>query len=136
MLALAGGCGTLPAGPAAPPPDDGRQPPGADARPAASATAALLAQSRSQRFAGDTAQASATLDRAIRIDPRDPALWLELARVRYVEGNWSQSEQLARKARALSAPGSSNAAAALALQADALERQGRAPEAQRLRRNN
>lgn len=131
LLLLSGACSTLPP-PGVPPALPGDEAPRAPQRPV---TAALLEQSRAQRLSGELALASSTLDRAIRIDPRDPVLWLELARVRYVEGNWVQAEQLARKARALAAGDSLTGRAALRLQADALERQGRAPEAERLRRD-
>lgn len=133
LLLLSGACSTLPPPtPGVPPAVPGDETPRAPQRPV---TAALLEQSRAQRLSGELALASSTLDRAIRIDPRDPVLWLELARVRYVEGNWAQAEQLARKARALAAEDSLTGRAALRLQADALERQGRAPEAERLRRD-
>ena len=62
---------------------------------------ALLAQGRAQRDAGELGQASMTLERAIRIEPDQPALWLELARVRLDEGSFAQAEQLARKAGSL-----------------------------------
>lgn len=65
---------------------------------------ALLSQGRAQRAAGETALAAVALERALRIEPRRPEIWLELARVRMDEGNFPQAEQLARKARSLAAP--------------------------------
>lgn len=67
---------------------------------------ALLIQGANQRRSGDYRAASATLERALRIEPSAPALWLELARVRLLEGNLAQAEQLARKAGSLAAAGS------------------------------
>ena len=67
---------------------------------------ALLIQGANERRAGDYRAASATLERALRIEPGAPALWLELARVRLLEGDPGQAEQLARKAGSLAAPGS------------------------------
>lgn len=62
---------------------------------------ALLVRSANERRSGDYRAASATLERALRIEPSAPALWLELARVRLLEGNFAQAEQLARKAGSL-----------------------------------
>lgn len=61
----------------------------------------LLLAGGEQRRAGDLGQASMTLERALRIEPHQPALWLELARVRLDEGNFGQAEQLAYKANSL-----------------------------------
>jgi Tfp pilus assembly protein PilF len=61
----------------------------------------LLTAASDQRRAGDLGQAAMTLERALRIEPRQPALWLELALVRLDEGNFAQAEQLARKAGSL-----------------------------------
>jgi Flp pilus assembly protein TadD len=67
---------------------------------------ALLIQGANERRSGDYGAASATLERALRIEPSAPALWLELARVRLLEGNYAQAEQLARKAGSLAPAGS------------------------------
>ncbi|HET6630457.1 MAG TPA: tetratricopeptide repeat protein [Woeseiaceae bacterium] len=62
---------------------------------------ALLIQGANERRAGDYGAASATLERALRIEPSAPALWLELARVRLLQGDVAQAGQLARKAGSL-----------------------------------
>ena len=132
MVALTAGCGTLPATsqpataedyPVGPEPDR--------ARVMNPASASLLEQSRTQQQSGNLAQAAATLDRAVRIDPSEPAVWLALARLRYAESNWAQAEQLARRAESLSAADSSVAHDARSLVAEALRRQGRVDEAAR-----
>lgn len=115
-------------------PRDGARAPDAGDEPArgetlSAAGSALLVQSRNERRAGDYAQASATLERALRIEPTSPAVWLELARLRLLEGNYTQAEQLARKAHSLAGPGSTLAEESRAVLADALRRQGRAGEA-------
>ncbi|MEQ8207057.1 MAG: hypothetical protein RIA65_12830 [Woeseia sp.] len=97
------------------------------------ASVSLLEQSRQQQRSGNLAQAGSTLERAVRIDPSEPAVWLALAQLRYEESNWNQTEQLARKAYSLAADGSAERRAAQSLIADALDRQGRSEEAQRLR---
>jgi Flp pilus assembly protein TadD len=71
-----------------------------------SAGEALLIQGANERRAGDYGAASATLERALRIEPSAPALWLELARVRLLQDDFRQAEQLARKAGSLAPTGS------------------------------
>jgi tetratricopeptide (TPR) repeat protein len=79
---------------------------GAPARPpseTSGATQALLAQSRAAREAGSYAQASATIERALRIAPSDPSLWVELGQIELASGNPAQAATLARKALTLAA---------------------------------
>lgn len=45
----------------------------------------------------------ASIERAIRIEPRHPALWIELGNLRFKEGDYAQAESLGRKALSLSA---------------------------------
>lgn len=92
-------------GPTQPPPVESRSPspsatPPADA-PAPSVTVALREESRRAAEAGDLARAAAVLERAIRIEPGNGELWLDLAKVRLREGNAEAAEQLARKAVSL-----------------------------------
>ena len=112
MLALAvgaGACAPLPqardengaAAPPAtnsPPPGEAGQAGEAAAPATAGAVAALLAQSRSYQASNDHAGAAATLERAVRIEPANPWLWLELAEVHVAAGNLPQAEAHARKA--------------------------------------
>ncbi len=65
------------------------------------AVVALLDQSRTQASAGRLGAASASLERALRIEPRNPALWQELARIRLDQGQFRQAENLAAKSNAL-----------------------------------
>ncbi len=44
---------------------------------------------------GESAKAAAILERAIRIQPRNPALWQQLAEVRYTQKQYRQAESLA-----------------------------------------
>src|SRR5690606_13791533 len=67
---------------------------------------ALFIRGANERRAGNYGAASATLERALRIEPTAPELWLELARVRLLQGESRQAEQLARKAESLAVPGS------------------------------
>jgi len=69
-----------------------------------SASSALVSQSREMLAAGDTAQAAAAIERALRIEPSNPYLWLELGKVRLAEGNAQQALSVAQKARRLAGP--------------------------------
>ncbi len=71
--------------------------------PASPASQALLNQSRSHQAAGRYGEAAAAIERALRIEPRQPLLWLELGNVRLKEGDFAQAESLGRKALSLSA---------------------------------
>ena len=105
-------------------------PPGPGSGPAigqelSEASVALLEQSRAQRRDGNLGQASATLERAIRIEPKQALLWLELGRLRFAEGDYVQAEQLGRKAGSLATASSASADGSRQLVADALRAQGR-----------
>jgi Flp pilus assembly protein TadD len=63
----------------------------------------LLAQSRAARAAGNYAQADATIERALRIAPGNPNLWVELGEIELASGNPAQAATLARKALTLAA---------------------------------
>ena len=65
------------------------------------ATAALLQQSRQQTAAGDYEMATSSLERALRINPRDAELWLELGRVKLRQGDNAQAESMGRRALAV-----------------------------------
>ena len=73
------------------------------APPVSSASRALLTQSRTHQAAGQYEQAAASIERALRIDPRQPLLWLELGDIRLKEGDFAQAESLGRKALSLAA---------------------------------
>jgi predicted Zn-dependent protease len=67
------------------------------------AVVALLQHAEQQANAGDLESAAASLERAIRIDPRNPVLWHHLATVRLSQGEPAQAEQLASKSNSLAA---------------------------------
>jgi Tfp pilus assembly protein PilF len=71
------------------------------------AIAGLMDSARADAAAGRLANAAATLERALRIEPRNPRLWQELARVRLKQGQYAQAESVA--ARSNSWAGSDNA---------------------------
>ena len=74
------------------------------ARPQSDATGAsgaLLEQSRAQRAAGSLPAARASLERALRLDPNNPEVWLELGELELQTGNVTQATTMARKALTL-----------------------------------
>jgi hypothetical protein len=68
---------------------------------ASGASGALLEQSRAQRAAGSLPAARASLERALRLEPNSPLLWLELGELELQTGNNTQAATLARKAMTL-----------------------------------
>jgi tetratricopeptide (TPR) repeat protein len=96
------------------------------------ATSSLVTQARTLTSRGDFDGASSTLDRALRIEPSNPLLWIELGRLRLAESDAHQAEVCGRKALALASgdPGASRQAGRLL--ADALRAQQRNQEAQEI----
>jgi tetratricopeptide (TPR) repeat protein len=85
-----------------PPPQRGVDVPAA--RPQSDATGvsgALLEQSRAQRAAGSLPAARASLERALRLDPSNAFVWLELGELELQTGNAAQAATMARKAMTL-----------------------------------
>lgn len=70
-----------------------------------SAVLALLNAARQQRDQQQYVAAAASLERAIRISPREAKLYLELAKVRQQQGNAAQAAQLCKKAIVLADDG-------------------------------
>jgi len=62
------------------------------------AATALVNQAHAQLAGKNFMLAASTIERALRIEPNNPLLWLEYAQVRYSEQNYSQAESMARKA--------------------------------------
>jgi Tfp pilus assembly protein PilF len=59
-----------------------------------------MVEARADTAAGRLPKAAASLERALRIEPRNPRLWQELARVRLQEGDYVQAENLAARSSA------------------------------------
>jgi predicted Zn-dependent protease len=72
---------------------DAIAPPRRDANPIV--VAGLQRNAHDLNKAGESAKAAAILERAIRIQPRNPQLWHELAQVRYTQKRYQQAESLA-----------------------------------------
>jgi tetratricopeptide (TPR) repeat protein len=93
------------------------------------ATLSLVTQARSLLAHGEFDGASSTLDRALRIEPNNPLLWIELGRVRLAERDPHQAEGCGRKALALASGDPNARKQAGRVLADALRAQGHNQEA-------
>ncbi len=68
------------------------------ARPAPGrAVRALMARAAQQEQAGELVAAAGSLERALRIEPKNPELWNRLAHVRYKQKQYSLAASLAAK---------------------------------------
>jgi tetratricopeptide (TPR) repeat protein len=63
----------------------------------------LLASADQQSRSGDADAAANSLERALRIEPRNAVLWSRLADIRFSQGDWQQAVQLAAKSNTLAA---------------------------------
>jgi tetratricopeptide (TPR) repeat protein len=93
------------------------------------ATSSLVTQAHTLMAHGDLDGASSTLDRALRIEPNNPLLWIERGRLRLAENDPKQAEGCARKALALASGDRAAQAQSGHLLADALRVQKRNQEA-------
>jgi len=91
---------TIPPPGAPQPPIEARPLPVPEARPGPKenvAVAGLMDSARNDTASGKYPSAAASLERALRIEPRNPRLWQELARVRLKQGDYVQAENLAAR---------------------------------------
>ena len=70
-------------------------------QPSSPAVIALMQQANSDRQAGNLDLAVSRLERAVRIQPQNPMLWHELARIRLQQQQPRLAEELAKKSIAL-----------------------------------
>jgi Flp pilus assembly protein TadD len=63
----------------------------------------MLSQAREQRAAGALPAAESTIERALRVEPNDPWLWIELGEIKLQTGDAQQAATMARKALSLAA---------------------------------
>jgi predicted Zn-dependent protease len=91
-------------------------------------------QARTLLSHGDLDGASSTLDRALRIEPNNPLVWIEIGRLRLAENDAHQAEGCGRKALALASGDRAAQAQAGRVLADALRAQRRNQEALQIER--
>jgi predicted Zn-dependent protease len=65
------------------------------------AVVALVERARQEAGSGRRESAGASLERALRIEPRNAWLWHELARLRLTQGQYAQAVSLAQKSNSL-----------------------------------
>jgi len=94
------------------------------------ASNALVSQAQAQRRKGDLPGAAGSLDRALRIEPSNPLLWIEMGRLRMDQRNYAQAESMGRKALSMAVGDNRTQAAAWQLIADSLQARGKNPQAQ------
>lgn len=94
------------------------------------ASRALVTQAQAQRKKGDLPGASVSLDRALRIEPNNPLLWIEMGRLRMDQRNYPQAENMGRKGLSMAVGDDSTQALAWQLIGEALRAQGKNPQAQ------
>ena len=94
------------------------------------ASRALVGQAQSQRKKGDLPGATVSLERALRIEPNNPLLWIEMGRLRMDQRNYPQADAMGRKALSMSVGDDRTQSQAWLLIADSLQARGRNPQAQ------
>jgi tetratricopeptide (TPR) repeat protein len=67
------------------------------------AVVALLEDVKLYENSGASEQAVATIERALRIEPKNPLLWQRLSFLRLRQGHWRQAIAMAQKSNALAA---------------------------------
>jgi predicted Zn-dependent protease len=107
-----------------------RERPKAPAATLGPASRALVAQAQTQRTKGDLPGATVTLERALRIEPNNPLLWIEMGRLRMDQRSFAQAEGMGRKALAMSVGDDRTQAQAWQLIADSLRARGKNVQAQ------
>ncbi|WP_153067259.1 tetratricopeptide repeat protein [Steroidobacter cummioxidans] len=120
--------------PVPPPEQPGEQPP----PPApvirepvlSAASRALVSQAQLQLQSKNYPVAASSIERALRIEPDNPLLWIELGRVRQAEGNYVQAENMGRKAASMSVNAPKANSAAWTLISESLRARGKNTEAQ------
>ena len=61
------------------------------------AVVALAESARADTDGGNFIKAAAALERALRIEPRNPRLWHELAQLKFKEGDYAQATSMAAR---------------------------------------
>lgn len=97
IVLLVAGCASAPEPGPAPAPVEEAPPPSSAAPRENTAVAGLMESARTDAAAGKLPSAAASLERALRIEPRNPRLWQQLARVRLQQRDFAQAEGLAAR---------------------------------------
>jgi hypothetical protein len=130
LVVVLAGCATAPEPAGVPEPVPAPTPAPAPPPPPAArseniAVAGLMETARADVAAGRLANAAASLERALRIEPRNPRLWNELAQVRLRQGQYAQAESLAARSNSWAGNDSALRADNARITAEAREISGR-----------
>ena len=90
---------------------------------------ALVTQAEEQAQNGDVTAAAATIERALRIEPSNPLLWIELGKLRMREASYAQAESVGRKAVSLATGDARAESSAWSLVAESFRARGRNADA-------
>lgn len=93
------------------------------------ASRALVSQAQTQAASKNYAVAASSIERALRIEPDNPLLWIELGKVRQAEGNYQQAENMGRKAVSMAVNAPRAQSAAWSLVAESLRARGKTDQA-------
>ena len=96
VTAFLAGCASSPRPEPGPPPPS-PLPSSSPGHTESPAIASLMDSARADNAAGRLANAAASLERALRIEPRNPRLWQELSRVRLSQRDYVQAESCAAR---------------------------------------
>jgi hypothetical protein len=113
-----------------PPPTLPRERPKMPPATLGAASKALVGQAQTQRKRGDFPGATVSLERAMRIEPNNPLLWIEMGRLRMDQTNFPQAESMGRKALSMSVGDDHTQSLAWELIADSFKARGKNPQAQ------
>lgn len=113
-----------------PPPPPPRERPKAPPAQLGAASKSLVSQAQAQRKRGDLPGATVSLERALRIEPNNPLLWIEMGRLRMDQRNYAQAESMGRKAISMAPGDTRTQSSAWLLVADSLKARGKNLEAQ------
>lgn len=94
------------------------------------ASRALVSQAQTQMATKNYAVAASSIERALRIEPDNALLWIELGKIRLAEGNYVQAENMARKAVSMAVNAPRAQSSAWRLIADSYRARGKNIEAQ------
>ena len=94
------------------------------------ASRALVSQAQTQMATKNYPVAASSIERALRIEPDNPLLWIELGKIRLAEGNYVQAENMARKAVSMAVNAPRAQSSAWRLIADSYRARGKNIEAQ------
>jgi tetratricopeptide (TPR) repeat protein len=121
---------TRPGEPPSTVPEPERAPPVIREPTLGAASRALVSQAQTQMATRNYPVAASSIERALRIEPDNPLLWIELGKVRLAEGNYVQAENMGRKAVAMAVNAPRAQSNAWRLIADSYRGRGKNIEAQ------